>query len=154
MINWKGKESRFPFFKTNFPEFFGNDVFFDEPGLFPSFWEKWRYSSAPPVNITEMDEEFVLELAAPGLKKSDFFVDVRDGYLEIKVEKTMEAEKEEDRFTRREFNFTSFYRSFFLPDTLDPDKIEAEYVNGMLMVHLPKKAGVKTEHAVKEIKIH
>jgi HSP20 family protein len=154
LINWKGKESRFPFIKTNFPDIFGTDTFFDEPSLIPSFWENRRQSLVPSVNIRETDKEFVLELAAPGMEKKDFMVDVCDGYLEVKVEKeTTEKVEEEDKYTRREYNFNSFYRSFYLPETLNADKIKAEYINGILTVHLPKIAGVEKKKAVKEIKV-
>jgi len=153
LINWKGKESRFPFIKTNFPDFFGMDNYFDEPNLFPSFWENRRQNFVPSTNIRETDKEFVLELAAPGMEKKDFMVDVCDGNLEIKVEKETNETEEEDKYTRREYNYNSFYRSFYLPETLNADKIKAEYQNGILMVHLPKKVGAEKKKAVKEIKV-
>ena len=153
LINWKGKERGFPTMKTAFPEFFGMDNLFEEPGLFPNFWEKRRSNVIPATNIRETDKEFVLELAAPGMQKKDFFVDICDGYLEIKVEKETTEEKEEEMFTRREYNFNSFYRSFFLPETLHTEKIKAEYVDGLLKIHLPKKVGVEKKKAVKKIQV-
>ena len=97
LINWK-KESRFPSIKSVFPEFFGMENFFEEPGLFPSFWENRRLNIIPATNIRETDQEFILELAAPGMEKKDFFVDVRDDYPYAEVQARLRARP--DRFGR------------------------------------------------------
>ncbi|HYD92404.1 MAG TPA: Hsp20/alpha crystallin family protein, partial [Flavobacterium sp.] len=96
--------------------------------------------AVPPVNIKETEQEFTLELIAPGLKKEDFNIELDNDLLtvssEIKSEKT---EQEEGKFTRREFSFSSFKRSFSLPETVKEEGINASYQNGILTITLPKK---------------
>lgn len=96
--------------------------------------------AVPPVNIKETEQEFTLELIAPGLKKEDFNIELDNDLLtvssEIKSEKT---EQEEGKFTRREFSFSSFKRSFSLPETVKEEGINASYQNGILAITLPKK---------------
>ncbi|MBT8219248.1 MAG: Hsp20/alpha crystallin family protein [Bacteroidia bacterium] len=92
----------------------------------------------PKVNIEELDDEFKLELAAPGLKKSDFNIELENGILTISCEVSEESETKEENYTRQEFNYHSFRRSFSLPDSIDPEKIKAEYKDGILELHLPK----------------
>ena len=95
--------------------------------------------SQPSVNVLESDADYRIELAAPGLKKEDFHVSVEDGFLHIAAEKKQEVEENEgDRFTRREFNYASFKRSFELPEITDEANINATYENGVLSVTLPK----------------
>lgn len=96
--------------------------------------------AVPPVNIKETEQEFTIELIAPGLKKEDFNIELDNDLLtvssEIKSEKT---EQEEGKFTRREFSFSSFKRSFSLPETVKEEGINASYQNGILAITLPKK---------------
>ena len=102
------------------------------------------YNSRPSVNIREEEQEFVIELASPGLKKADFTLKVEDGMLVVGVEKEQKSEdKEEGKYFRREFNFASFERKFQLPETIDAEKISAAYTDGILSVHLPKVEEVK-----------
>ena len=98
-----------------------------------------RYCYAPATNIVETDKEFKLELSAPGMNKEDFKLDVDNGMLTVLAEK--EAQKEEDtkNYTRKEFVYGCFSRSFTLPKSIDSDKIKAEYKNGILNIELPKK---------------
>ena len=103
--------------------------------------------SSPSVNIVENGDFYRIEIAAPGLEKEDFEVNVEKGYLNISATKELKEEKEEGRYTRREFNYTSFKRSFELPETVEANSIEAEYENGILMIKLPKKEEVKAEEA-------
>ncbi|SHJ26248.1 Hsp20/alpha crystallin family protein [Pseudozobellia thermophila] len=96
-------------------------------------------SGVPAVNIKDNEKEFELELAVPGRKKDDFNIEVDNDVLTISAETKHEDEVKEDNYTRREFGFTSFKRSFTLPDTVDVDKIGAKYEDGLLKFVLPKK---------------
>lgn len=96
--------------------------------------------SSPSVNVEEHDKHFIMSLAAPGLVKSDFNIDIENDYLTISAEqKTEKEEKKEGNFTRREFNFSSFKRSFQLDDNIKQEAISASYDNGVLNITLPKK---------------
>jgi len=100
--------------------------------------------AAPAVNIIENGDTFRLELAAPGLEKNDFKVDVEQNVLRIEVNKEFKAE-EGETYKRCEFGYFDFMRSFRLPETIDANGIEASYVNGILVVHLPKKEDAKVK---------
>ena len=98
-------------------------------------------TSVPAVNIKENDTAFTLELAAPGKKKEDFNIEVDESVLTISSENKIEKEEKSDngKYTRREFSFSSFRRSFTLPESVDEDKINAHYENGVLALTLPKR---------------
>lgn len=100
-----------------------------------------NWASVPAVNIKETDTGFVLELAAPGKKKEDFSIEIDHQVLTISSEdKTENEEKESNgRYTRREYSFRSFSRSFTLPQSVNTDHIQAHYQDGVLLVQLPKK---------------
>ncbi|MGJ1431393.1 Hsp20/alpha crystallin family protein [Sphingobacterium spiritivorum] len=93
----------------------------------------------PAVNIAEAEDSFQIELAAPGLQKSDFKINVDKNMMTISAEKTSETETEQKLFSKREFNYSSFTRSFTLPDTVDYSNIDASYENGILVVRVGKK---------------
>jgi HSP20 family protein len=95
--------------------------------------------SSPSVNVVEHDDHFKMHLAAPGLEKNDFTLQIENDFLVISAEKKMESEDTGKRFTRREFNYSSFKRSFQLDDTIKRDGITASYENGVLNITLPKK---------------
>lgn len=97
--------------------------------------------NVPAVNIKENDTTFTLELAAPGKKKEDFNIVVDENVLTISSENKVEKEEKADngKYTRREFSYSSFRRSFTLPETVDEDKINAHYENGVLILTLPKR---------------
>lgn len=96
--------------------------------------------SSPSVNIEEHDTHFLMSLAAPGLEKSDFNINMENNYLTISAEKKTEnEEKSEGKFTRREFNYSSFKRSFQLDENIKQEGITATYENGVLSITLPKK---------------
>lgn len=97
--------------------------------------------SSPSVNIVEQDNQYVMQLAAPGLEKSDFNIRIENDYLVISAEKKMEKEESgnDGKFTRREFNYSSFKRSFQLDDNINREAIGASYENGVLHITLPKK---------------
>lgn len=111
-------------------------------------------STLPAVNVRENDNEIFIDLAAPGMKKSDFNVNYDNGRLMISCEKKDEkTDKDGDRVTRREFNYQSFQRSFNIPENMvDADKINAKYSDGILHLTLPKREEVKPKPS-KEIKI-
>ena len=96
--------------------------------------------SHPSVNITDHENHFLMELAAPGLEKQDFTIQIEQDNLVISAEKKMEKEEsEKGKFTRREFNYNAFRRSFYLDDNINREGIAAAYENGVLKVTLPKK---------------
>ncbi len=96
--------------------------------------------SFPAVNVLESEDAFQIELAAPGLKKEDFKVKIHENTLTISTEKTTETT---GKYTRREFNFSTFKRSFTLPKTVDGEQIVATYTDGVLGLVLPKKEEAK-----------
>ncbi|KKN27740.1 hypothetical protein LCGC14_0861310, partial [marine sediment metagenome] len=108
--------------------------------------------SLPMVNIRETTDAYFVEMAVPGLKKSDFHIDLENHVLSISTTTQKENEREEDNYTRREFGYSSFKRSFTLPETVDDGKIKAEYNEGILSIHLPKKEEAKQKPA-RSIKI-
>ncbi|MBE8714314.1 Hsp20/alpha crystallin family protein [Sphingobacterium hungaricum] len=93
----------------------------------------------PAVNITETQDSFSIELAAPGLQKSDFKINVDKNVLTISVEKKDEAVVEEKLYSKKEYSYTSFTRSFSLPDSVNYSNIDASYIDGVLAVTVGKK---------------
>lgn len=96
----------------------------------------------PSVNVIETKEAFRLEVAAPGLEKQDFKLHLEKDILTISAQKEHKEEVKDERFTRREFNFSAFKRSFTLPEHVDVNGINAAYNNGVLSINLPKKEEV------------
>jgi len=111
-------------------------------------------STMPAVNISENDDEYKIEVAAPGMKKDDFRINYDNGRLTISSEQKNEVEqKDGDRVTRKEFSYQSFQRSFNVAENIvEPDRIKAKYNDGILYINLPKREEVKPKPA-KEIKI-
>lgn len=101
----------------------------------------------PAVNIKENADEFFLEIAVPGMKKSDFNIDVDNKILSISSEREEEHKEKEENYTRREFGYSSFKRTFTLPESIESDKINAKYNDGILKVHLPKREEAKEKPA-------
>ncbi len=99
------------------------------------------FTNTPPANITENEKEFKLDLSAPGLNKDDFKVHLENGILTVSSEKEESDSIEKENFRRREFSYSSFSRTFALPDNVDENNIHAKYENGMLKLLLPKKEG-------------
>jgi len=106
----------------------------------------------PSANIIENEKDFRIELAAPGLERKDFKVEVDNGLITITAEKEEEETEEKENYRRREYSYNSFNRSFTLPENSLPDKIEAKYDNGILHLTLPKKQ-VTILKPTKEIKV-
>lgn len=130
------------------------------PGLFNTLFNDnfWTWTTkeglnsgngvVPAVNVKESDEAFDIELAVPGLKKTDFNIEVKDDVMTITAEsQEKKEEKEKDQWTRREFTFNSFKRAFYLPDTVDAGKIKASYQDGILHIAVPKKEEAKPQPA-------
>jgi len=117
------------------------------------FFSKSLVSNVPPVNIAETDTEYHVELAIPGLKKEDIKISVEEDQLKISAEQKSEAaENDENRkYSRKEFNYSSFTRTFTLPDLADQSKIEAQYNDGVLSVSVAKKEEAKA--LVREISV-
>lgn len=125
-------------------------------GFFDDFFRPVRegqsednFMTMPAVNIKESDGNFHLEVASPGLKKEDFKIDVEKGVLTISAEKDHSEETKEDNYTRREFRYASFKRSFQLPEGIKEEDIKATYQDGVLMIDLPKMEISKIETARK-----
>lgn len=137
--------------KTLFPsvwsDFFDNDKFFSNDWL-----AKGLNQSVPAVNIKETNEAFNVEFATPGFNKNDFKIDLEGNTLTISAEKQEEKNDTKERYTRKEFSYQSFARSFTLPQIVNVEKIDANYNHGILKLHIPKKEEVKTQPK-KEIKI-
>jgi HSP20 family protein len=106
--------------------------------IFNQDWNNQNLS-LPAVNIIEADDHFDIQLATPGMKKSDFQIEVDEGVLIISSETVIQTNETETSFTRKEFGNHSFKRSFNIPDTIYVDKITAAYKEGILTVSLPKK---------------
>ena len=105
----------------------------------------------PAVNVEETEKEYRIEVAAPGLEKDNLKVSVDEGVLTISAERKTEEKEEKNNFIRREFGYTSFRRSFTLPEETNTEKIAAKHNNGVLTITVPK-AEVKVQPA-KEVKI-
>lgn len=122
----------------------------DLPSVFTSNFNTGM--SVPKVNIKETADAFMIEVAVPGLKKSDFKLDLDNQVLTISTESKEENEHKEENYTRREFGYSAFKRTFTLPDSVNDEKINANYTDGILSVLLPKKEEAK-QKPVRSIKI-
>jgi len=126
-------------------EFFGRD-------FLSNFFDTQTGINLPSVNIIEGKEYFRIDVAAPGLDKKDFKIDLNNNMLTITSEKEVKSEQAEARYMRREFSYSSFQRSFALPNTVDAEKINAAYKDGVLNITIPKK-GEAIEKPARSIKI-
>jgi HSP20 family protein len=112
-------------------------------------WNDWfdngfeRAISVPAVNIAETDKQYDVAVAAPGMKKDDFKIDLEGDMLTISAEKAETKEEKDKQYNRREYNYSSFSRSFTLPEGVKRDKIEAKYEDGVLHLILPKNETAK-----------
>ncbi|GGW39504.1 Hsp20/alpha crystallin family protein [Arenibacter certesii] len=135
------KSSNLPVWSTWIDDFFNEGL----PSLFSQNFNSGI--SLPKVNIKETAEAYFVEMAVPGLKKSDFKIDLDNQILSISTEMEVENEHKDGNYTRREFGYSSFKRSFNLPESVDEDKIIANYNEGILNVRLPKKEEAKQKPA-------
>src|SRR6201989_2981198 len=102
-------------------------------------------TKTPAVNISETENEFHIELAAPGLKKEDFKINLDKNVLSVSADKKVENVEEGKKFSKREYSYNSFTRSFTLPEVADAGKIEAEYTDGVLKLNVAKKEEAKIQ---------
>lgn len=135
------------------------------PTVFDEFfkpWNEWfdngsssfgRVMTVPAVNILENKNDYNVSLAVPGMKKEDFNIDVEGNLLTISCENETSKEEKEEQFTRKEYNYSSFSRSFTLPEEVNKEKIEAKYEDGVLKLMLPKREGAKKLAAGKHIAV-
>ena len=111
---------------------------------FGDWWNDNMTETIPAVNIRENKDNFSIEMAVPGMKKEDFKINVEGDLITISSEKESESKEEQKGYAKREYNYSSFSRSFTLPAAANTDKINARYENGVLNLTIPKK-----EEAVK-----
>jgi len=116
-----------------------------------TFFSDQMVSRVPAVNISESKDHYHVELAAPGLKKEDFKLSLERNVLSISVEQSQENHQQEHNYRKKEFSYTSFVRSFTMPDAADEDGIEAKYQNGVLCIEIAKKEEAKMQN--RQIKI-
>jgi HSP20 family protein len=132
----------------NFVDEFFNDAFL------PRFFD-WtnniQNTSSPAVNVEETDKEYLIDVAAPGLDKKDFKLSLDENVLTISSQKEQSNEEKKDGYLRREFNYSSFSRSFTLPENTDAAQIKASHKNGVLTISIPKQE--EKAKVSKEIKI-
>ena len=131
LVKWNPESSFFPNI-TNWM-----DDFFPENGF-----KTWKGVSVPAVNVSETKDAYKVKVAAPGFKKEDFKLEVQNGMLLISGETKQEKEEKDERYTRQEYSFSSFNRTFTLPEHVNGEGIAAEYADGVLKITLPKN---KTE---------
>jgi HSP20 family protein len=125
--------------------------FFNAP--LDEYFNLGKVMNVPAVNVTETDTAYQLSIAAPGLEKTDFKVECANGMLTIMAEKEKEEKEEKNgRYNRREYNYSSWSRSFTLPEDYDEGKIDATYKNGELKVSIPRTAAKQAEN-VKQITV-
>lgn len=135
------------------------------PGFFDDFfrpWNEWfesdgmrwgKVMTMPAVNIVEGENDFMVSLAAPGMKKDDFDIEVKGNMLTIRCEKEEQKDEKESTFTRKEYNYSSFCRSFTLPEKVNKGKIEARYEEGVLKLSLPKNDEAKKRIISKHVSV-
>jgi len=111
-----------------------------------------RTSSMPAVNIKENEKNYTLELAVPGIDKKNLKIDINEDVLTISSETKNETEEDKDGYKRKEFSYSSFCRSFYIPENVNRDKIVASYKDGILNVELPKQEEEKNK-ITRQIKI-
>ncbi|NND08479.1 MAG: Hsp20/alpha crystallin family protein [Saprospiraceae bacterium] len=121
-----------PAFRSLLDDFWGADDFFDRR------WIHAPLGKMPAVNIKDNDEDYEIELAAPGLSKDDFEVSIDNNILTISCEKEEKKEETEKNYTREEFNYAAFSRSFSLPENVDEGGVDAAYQDGVLTIKMKK----------------
>ena len=142
----KPNKTRYAWLGPEFANFFSEDDFFQD-----RFWQK-NVMNKPPINVREIDDYYLVELAAPGLSKKDCEITIDQGYLKIFVEKSSKMEDEKVNYSRREFSYNSFERSLLLPENIIEEEVRAKYENGVLKFKLTKQV-IIDEHPSKKIMI-
>lgn len=123
-------------------------------------WNEWfnggnwmKEITVPAVNITEDKDKYMVSVAAPGMKKEDFTIDIDGNIMSISSRKEETKEEKDARYTRKEYNYSSFSRSFSLPEEINQASIEAKYEDGILKLMLPKKEEVRKQQLSKQIPV-
>ena len=130
------------------------------PSIFNDFfdnnWMEKANATAPAINVVESDKDYKVEVAVPGMTKEDFNIHLGDeNELVISMEKKVENEdKENKKYLRREFSYTKFQQSLYLPDNVDKEKITANVANGVLIIELPKYSQEEKAKINRVIEIH
>ena len=130
------------------------------PSIFNDFfdnnWMEKANATAPAINVVESDKDYKVEVAVPGMTKEDFNIHLGDeNELVISMEKKVEKEdKENKKYLRREFSYTKFQQSLYLPDNVDKEKITANVANGVLTIELPKYSQEEKAKINRVIEIH
>ena len=132
-------------FRPFFPSLFDDDFFSSAPA------SGRLNTNMPAVNIREDDQNYYLELAVPGMDKKDLKIDIDEDVLTISSEHKNETEDKQEGYTRREFSYSSFARSFYIPENVNKESINANYKDGILSVSFPKQEDKKK--ITKEVKI-
>ena len=132
------------------------------PDIFSGFFDDDRFlnfdfrttwpTNVPAAHVFEHEKDFMIHLAVPGMTKDDFQIAIDNNNLVITGEIEKESEQKDEEFTRREYNFSSFKRTFLLPDHVNPDMVEAKYEAGILKMLIPKNDSLKRDPK-REIKI-
>lgn len=143
-IHKEDKTMKLVRFNSQFPNLY--DKFFnDDLSIFAG---RDFSNNIPAVNIKEDENNYFIELAAPGLNKEDFKLHVESDVLTVSAERKTENEQKEENYTRKEFSYTSFKRSFRLPKTAEGESIQANYKDGVVYITVPKKEVAKTREIV------
>jgi HSP20 family protein len=127
-----------------------NDVF--ESILNDTFFNDRMVTRVPAVNISESENNYHVELAAPGLKKDDFKLGLERNQLTISVEQSSDHQDNSKNYSKREYSYSSFVRSFTLPDSADDSRIDASYTDGILRIDIAKREEAKAVRRQIEIK--
>ncbi len=128
----KRNSAHYPTFSNMLDRLFDDDFFIRPNGF------KMANGFLPATNVKETDSEYLMEIAAPGRKKEDFKIEIENDTLNISSEVKVNKETEKEGFTRREFRYSNFTRSFVLPEGVDSEAIKANYTDGILSLSIPK----------------
>jgi HSP20 family protein len=133
-------------------------LFPEMPSIFDDFLNMRLFgrdfaAHMPAVNISEEEKQFVIEMSAPGFNKEDIKLEIEDFLLTVKGEQKVENNIDEKNYSRKEFSYGSFSRSFTLPENANAEKIEAKYENGIMKLLIPKKEE-EQKKTIREIKIN
>ena len=133
------------------------------PSVFDEFFKPWnelfsnefpaRTLTMPAVNVKEDKDSYMVSLAAPGLQKNDFNIDMEGNMLTISSEKEENKEEKDEKYTRKEYSYQSFSRSFTLPEDVKQEAIDATYADGVLNIRLPRKEEAKKANLTKKITV-
>ena len=145
LVKWHRNENDLPVLSNYFENFLNRD--------FDDFFGNSISRKIPAANVVENENDFRIEIAAPGLAKDDFKINLENNLITIEASKENKQEEHDERYTRKEFCYNSFRRSFTLPNTIEHDRIDAKYQDGILHIIIPKKEEAKKKPA-REISVN